>query len=124
MPDWFGNLLIGAVSASFGGGLATLILAPRQRRKLKAETDATDADAAKVITDTAMQLLNPLREQVAATQTQLEETQTQLDATRTQLDETQTELAGTRAEAAALTRELACIREEYELYRATHPPAR
>ncbi len=124
MPEWISQLLIAIVAASLGGGVVGLYLAPRQRRKLEAETGATDATAAHVLAETAVQLLNPLREQVAATQAQLEATQTQLDVTRTQLHETQADLAETRAGAAALTRELTCLREEYELYRATHPSTR
>ena len=49
-------------SAGFSGLIAALI----SRKKIKAESDKTDADAAKVITDIALQMVEPLRKQIEA----------------------------------------------------------
>lgn len=110
MDEWLRDALSLILTAALSAGGGGLLMARAQRRKTDAESGQAEADAAQVLTGVAMQLLDPLRAQLAATQTQLEDTRAALAETRTQAD--------------ALSHELTSLREEYELYRRLNPPTR
>lgn len=70
---WWGVLLTLLIVAVGGGGMATLLLLPRSRRKITAESSKIDADAAKVLTGAALALVDPLEQRVTALTVRVED---------------------------------------------------
>ena len=70
MPDWL-QVLVGSLLAS----IVPLIVALTGRRKINAESTKLKAEAADIVSDTAVQLIEPLRKQIA----ELEKRVTQLE---------------------------------------------
>lgn len=54
-------------------GIATLLTALYMRRKIKAETSHTDADAVQILTNTSVSLLEPMQQQISFLTGQLTE---------------------------------------------------
>lgn len=69
-----------------GGTLVGGFQAIQARRKVGAEAVKIDADAAAVISQTALELLEPLRAQIADLKRELGEAKEQLDQAKEQLD--------------------------------------
>lgn len=79
MQEWL--VTAGTLVAALGGiaGLASLLTIRVTRRKLASEGSKNEADAAKVLSDTAVSLLAPARQQVTDLQGQVEHLADQLD---------------------------------------------
>jgi ubiquinone biosynthesis protein UbiJ len=81
-----GGVLVGSGA---GGVIATAINALRDRKKLNAESNKTEIDAAAVISETALALVQPLRDQVRELNEQLDRVRTKADSLERRLDECQ-----------------------------------
>jgi chromosome segregation ATPase len=103
-------LAVAALAAALGGvaGLAALLTLKSTKRKLLAEADKSEADAAKVLSDTAVALLEPARLQVKSLREDLATAEAKVTALSTQLD-----LA--RAEANQLREDLEAARRAAEI---------
>jgi hypothetical protein len=76
-----------AVMAALGPAslIGTVVNAWLQRRKIRAEAGKTGADAAAVLTETATELLNPLRAELDRTGRRLAETNDRLESTEREM---------------------------------------
>lgn len=103
-------LTVAALAAALGGlaGLVALLTLKSTKRKLLAEADKSEADAAKVLSDTAVALLEPARLQVKSLREDLATAEAKVTALSTQLD-----LA--RAEANRLREDLEATRRRAEI---------
>lgn len=80
--DWVPTLLL----TIFGGGsVAALIVALSQRRKVGAETTKARADAADIVSDSAIALLAPLREEMGTLRAEVKELRSEIAAVKEQL---------------------------------------
>ncbi|MFI7073550.1 hypothetical protein [Micromonospora sediminicola] len=89
--------IIGLVGGA--GGVAALVATIMQRKKIK-------ADAADVITDTALTLVEPLRARVTELEVEVKGARTQVNAAREQAEAAQSEIGDLRATVRELTRML------------------
>lgn len=112
---------IALVTALGGGlGIGTLISAIISRRKITSEAKKINVDAVQVLSDTAVKLLLPMREQLAIFGVQLAESQsevttlnTRLRNTSRELEDAQVKVANLNDEVSKLTRQLSGYRERY-----------
>lgn len=105
--------LLAQFAAAAGGltGVLALLMVGPQRRKSDAETDKINADAAEVIRQNAVALLEPTREQVLYLSRSLSAAQDKSDQLTNQVDELQGQVR-------ALTYQLETANHALELYRA------
>lgn len=72
--------------------VGTLVNAYVQRRKLRAETTKTGIDAVAVLTETATELIAPLRQELALTRDDLSQTRQRLTETQREISALRTHL--------------------------------
>lgn len=76
-PSWV-SLLTGAIVAlGGGGGLYQLLKVRSDRKNIAAGTEKARAEAADILSDTAVALLAPLREELARMQVRVSEVETE-----------------------------------------------
>ena len=90
---WFG--VPAQVAAVLGGlaGVAALVNGFATRRKIRAEATKTDADAVRVLNETAIELMDPFKEQVAFLRAELASARSELASTRSELQTMRTQVA-------------------------------
>lgn len=73
--------LVIQVLLGLGGaaGVTALLRIGAEKRKLKSETDKTGADAAQIISNSAVMLLEPARKEIAELQENLDEANAKID---------------------------------------------
>lgn len=112
--------LIPQMLAGVGGlaGLVALLLVRASRRKLVAEGKKNEADAAKVLSETAVSLLAPAKEQIAQLQMELASAKAdakvlaeQLRDAKAGLENAQAEIQGLRNQVSEMSKDLAEQRE-------------
>jgi hypothetical protein len=84
--SWLAALVLAIAS---GGGLAALVLVPRQRRRLSAASSRDVAEAMQMLTATAASSIGELRKQLA----EMDAMRQQLFLLRRQLDEAEAKVA-------------------------------
>lgn len=72
LPEWVTILISVIIAVGGGGGLYQLLNLRSTKRNVGASTDKSRAEAADIISDTAMSLLAPMREQLAESQRTIE----------------------------------------------------
>lgn len=98
-----------------GGGGATLVAAVQaflDRKRVGAETEKLDADAAAVLSKTALELLEPLRKQVADLRQELGEATEQLDRVKSKADDLERQLDTCRASNRAKDEQIHALRQQ------------
>lgn len=80
--DW-AQLLVGT---GLGGILASVVNAVINRRRLGADADKVDAEAADVVTKTALTLVEPLRKRIGELEQEVETLRTKVRETTHELD--------------------------------------
>lgn len=94
------TLVISLITTCLGGGLTALILLPKQRRQL-------DANTAKIVVDAAAVLVDQLQEESTAAKTEAR-------SAKNEAIEARAEVAGLRAEIANLRREVTRLTADLE----------
>lgn len=69
-----------------GSFIATIIVALLNRRKIKAEAGKTGADAAAVLTGSALELLQRVQDEAVGLRAELKEARLEIDAMREHMD--------------------------------------
>lgn len=118
--DWVSRISTVVLAVASLGGIAGLVLIPRNRRRLAAGAVRDDAEAVKLLTDASVDAAAELREQLKS----MTEMRVQLNTVRGQLDEAehQTRQLIADLEAAHLRARVAeerATRAESELVRLT-----
>ncbi|QRP48015.1 hypothetical protein [Amycolatopsis sp. FDAARGOS 1241] len=85
MKDWI-PLIVAFLGAGGVGALLDLFRARKNARKIAAETELTDANAADKLTGVALKLVEPLNSQVTALRDSLESAQAEVQQLRTQVE--------------------------------------
>lgn len=98
------------------GGLAVLVL-PWQIRKVKAETRKTSADAAAILTEHALKMLEPAQAQAKDLFDQLKATRARVRRLEEDLKASQAEVQDLRTQVAAMTKEVVELRAENDVLR-------
>lgn len=101
--------------AVLGGltGLASIITAIIQKRKIEAEADKSGADAAQVLSAASIALLAPMEKQLNTLSAQLAASQSRANELDDTLRATKTELADVQRMAHNLNRQLQYYRDKY-----------
>lgn len=101
--------------AVLGGltGLASIITAVIQKRKIEAEADKSGADAAQVLSAASIALLAPMEKQLNTLSAQLAASQSRANELDDTLRATKTELADVQRMAHGLNRQLQYYRDKY-----------
>jgi chromosome segregation ATPase len=124
---------IATLFAAIGGlaGLVAFLTVRVQKRKIAAEGDKTQADAAKVISDTALILVKPLEEKLRNANSEAKDLENQLKRANAranglearaaefeeQLAAANGEVRELRTEVAVMTKEILELREENQTLR-------
>ena len=112
---------IPVIVAIFGGlgsgGLAGLLLIRRQAKKVDADTDLTEANAASTLAGVAVKLVEPLTKRLA-------DAEAKATALNAALEAAQVELQSLRSTVERLTKELEAKSAELENARTTHKRSR
>lgn len=79
-------IIAGVATIGAGGGVYSALTIRAQRRHLTAQADKADAETVTLIGTTAVQLLAPLREEIAAVRAEAGQVRTQLRRALEQID--------------------------------------
>lgn len=94
------------------GGLAVLIVLPWQIRKMKAETGKTSADAAAVLMEKALNMLEPAQQEIDRLEFRLQAANVRVASLEDALKESQAEVQSLRNQVTAMTKEVIELRTE------------
>ncbi|MEV4604794.1 hypothetical protein AB0K15_46525 [Amycolatopsis sp. NPDC049253] len=106
MNDWI-PVLVAFLGAGGVGVLLDLVRARKQAKKIAAETELTDANAADKLTGVALKLVDPLTKQ-------LQDAEARCERLNEQLQAAQGELQQLRGQMDLMSKDLAAVREENE----------
>lgn len=105
MSEGLAVALIGLVGVVFGsmiGSVTTFVMTVQRNKmekpKLQGEAKKVEVDAAAQIQQSALDLIQPYRDEVTRLKTQVDELQTELTQVRTELDQVKETLGKTKTE--------------------------
>jgi predicted nucleic acid-binding Zn-ribbon protein len=107
LMDW--NIVLQAAGAL--GGIAVLTL-PWQIRKMKADTGKTSADSAAVLTENALKMLEPAKQEMGWLEDRLNAARSRVTDLEEALKESQAEVQDLRNQVTAMTKEVIELRTE------------
>lgn len=87
LPSWVSVLATVIVSAGGGGGLFQLLKIRSDNKSIAAGTSKARAEAADILSDTAVALLAPLREELTRTNARVAELDTQVEGLKVTLNQ-------------------------------------
>jgi septal ring factor EnvC (AmiA/AmiB activator) len=100
-----------------GGGVVALLKVPALKRKLRSESHLTDADAEAKLTETALTLLEPARQEVERLSQRLTNAETLVDRLTNDLRSAHAEVASLRGQVDLMSKDLEQAREENDRLR-------
>lgn len=106
MPAWVDAAVQGVAALGGVGGVVAAVLYRHQRRQLAAQTDRARVDAAQVLTNAALTLLDPYRQQIRDLEQDLREAREQAHILSGQLTTALAELQDLRNQVSIMTKEL------------------
>lgn len=109
-----------AFLGGIGGPIVGVLMIPATRRKVASENTLTNANAADVLSEAAMDILKPAQEQVAWLSTRLAQAEKRAEELSVRLQETLKDMNDLRHDVLQLTRDLAVAQTENERLRNLH----
>lgn len=109
---WWVSAVIAILGGGTVGGVVALATLPMQRRKLSAEGNLTEAQAAKVLSESSVALLKPAHEEIQHLRSELAEAREELAGTRREANRLHIEAQEARAETQELRNQVNQISKE------------
>lgn len=109
--DW--KIVIAVIGIVVGaGGITGLVLIPSQKRKFQSEGHLTEADAATRLSDAALKLLEPARQEIDRLNNRLTRAEERVEQLTNSLTAAQAEVSELRTQVSRATKDHAAAIEE------------